>query len=191
VPKDKSVPDFTQANIDNGTFNLLYTNMPNSPSVQTSFSIPSAQQIGFAFVNKTAAASPGWSYTNQYSGCSTDRTCSGGHEHVFYSQLTNPNGNAYTDPTKYPGGVIKNCSLQATAYTGTAPTNPASTGSCTTVPATANPLFAPTCASLNGQSIHYSWNDLGGSTDDLDYNDGQYNFSCSGGAGNPGVVLTD
>jgi Flp pilus assembly protein TadG len=191
VPKDGSTPTYNQANIDNGTFNLLFTNMPNPPSVTTSFSIPAAQKIGFAFVNNTAANAPGWSYTNQYGGCSSDRTCSAGHQHVFYSQLANPNGTAYTDSTKYNGGVIKNCSLQANAYTGTAPTGPPSTGSCTTVPATVDPLFAPSCSSLNGQSIHYAWNDLGSTVDDMDYNDGQYNFSCSGGVGNPGVVLTD
>ena len=32
---------------------------------------------------------------------------------------------------------------------------------------------------------------MGGGTDDTDYNDGQYNFNCSGGGTTTGVILTD
>jgi Flp pilus assembly protein TadG len=206
VPQDDSVPAFTQANIDNGTYNLIFSNVVGT-SATLSSSIAAAQQIAFAFVNVTAGHSPNWNYCNQYGSCATVAT----HltntlpTHIFYSQFSNPNsvtsttapsGSGYTDATKYNGGAVKNCSLEVTAYTGTAPTNPPTFGatpgtSCSTPPAQINPYFSPSCASLGGNSIHYAWNDMGGGTDDTDYNDGQYNFSCSGGGVTTGVILTD
>ena len=197
VPQDDSIPTFNQANIDNGTYNLIFSNVVTTPATLTS-SIAAAQQIAFAFVNQTAGHSPGWNYCNQYGGCT-------GSTHIIYSQLTNPNaatssnapnGYGYTDATKYNGGAVKNCSLEVQSYSGTAPVNPPTYGatpgtSCQTVPATINPLYSPSCSSLAGQNVHYSWNDMGGGTDDTDYNDGQYNFSCSGGGTTTGVILTD
>jgi Flp pilus assembly protein TadG len=207
VPADRSIPAFTQANIDNQTYNLVYSNVvTTAPTL--SFSVAAAQQMAFAFVNLTAGHSPGWNYCNQYGGCT-------GTTHIFYSQLNNPNGASSTDaPNGYGysnganytgdyqgeqnnGGGVKNCSLQVTAYTGTAPTESPSFGAprgktCFTPPETINPYFAPSCASMDGKSIHYAWNDMGGGTDDTDYNDGQYNFSCStAGIPNTGVILTD
>jgi hypothetical protein len=41
----------------------------------------------------------------------------------------------------------------------------------------------PSCSDLSGNSYKYYWNDMGGTTDDLDYNDMEYTFSCSGGSG--------
>jgi hypothetical protein len=203
VPQDDSIPAFTQANIDNGTYNLIFSNVVTTPPSLSS-SIAAAQQIGFAFVNQIALhadiQNPGspWNYCNQYGACSTSTS---NPTHIFYSQLNNPNaatttqapnGSGYTDASKYnhPSNTINNCSLQAATYSGTAPTNPATTGSCASG-TTLNALFSPSCSSLNGQNVHYSWNDMGGGTDDLDYNDGQYNFSCSGGGSTTGVILTD
>jgi len=197
VPQDDSIPAFNSTNTSNGTYNLIFSNVVTTPATLSS-SIAAAQQIGFAFVNQTAGHSPGWNYCNQYGGCT-------GSTHIFYSQLTNPNaatssnapnGYGYTDATKYNGGAVKNCSLEVQSYTGTAPVNPPTYGatpgtSCQTVPTTINPLFSPSCSSLSGQSVHYSWNDMGGGTDDTDYNDGQYNFNCSGGGATTGVILTD
>jgi Flp pilus assembly protein TadG len=198
VPEDGTIPAFTQANIDNQTYNLVYSNVVATAPTLT-FSIAAAQQMGFAFVNLTAGHSPGWNYCNQYGGCT-------GSTHIFYSQLNNPNaatstqapnGFGYTSGAPYNAGVVQNCSLEVTAYTGTAPINPPTFGaargtSCSTPPATINPYFSPSCASMGGYSIHYSWNDMGGGTDDTDYNDGQYNFSCStAGIPNTGVILTD
>ena len=183
----------TSTTTSDGTYNLIFSNVVTTPATLSS-SIAAAQQVGFAFVNQTAAHSPGWNYCNQYGGCT-------GSTHIFYSQLNNPNGASsgdvpagangygYSTTSGYAGGVVKNCSLEVQSYTSTAPTNPPSTGSCTT-PAT-NPLFSPSCAQLNGQSVHYAWNDMGGGSDDYDYNDGQYNFNCSGGGGSTGVILTD
>jgi hypothetical protein len=206
VPEDGSIPAFTQANIDNQTFNLIYSNVINTAAT-LSFSVAAAQKMAFAFVNTTAGHSPGWHYCNQYGGCT-------GSRHIFYSQLNNPNGASSTDAPNgygYSSGQnyngdyqgeqddsgVKNCSLQVTTYTGTAPTESPTFGaargvSCFTPPAQLNPYFAPSCASLNGKSVHYSWNDMGGSSDDTDYNDGQYNFSCAtSGTPNTGVILTD
>ena len=153
-------------------------------------------------MNVTAGNSPGWNYCNQYGGCTAST-------HIFYSQLSNPNaatstqapnGYGYSDGSKFTGGTVQNCSLEVQSYTGsTAPTNPATTGSCTADPgqASINPYFSPSSASLGGNSVHYSWNDMGGtngqspSQDDKDYNDGQYNFNCTGGGTTTGVILTD
>ncbi len=198
VPSDNSVPAFNATNISNGTYNLVFSNMVGTAPTLT-FSVAAAQEVGFAFVNQTAAHSPGWNYCNQYGGCT-------GTTHIFYSQFTNPNavssttapsGYGYTSGGSYPGGTVKNCSLQVTAYTGTAPTESPTFGatpgtSCLTPAATLNTYFAPSCASMGGNSVHYAWNDMGGGTDDTDYNDGQYNFSCTtGGVPNTGVILTD
>ncbi len=198
VPEDGSIPAFTQANIDNQTFNLIYSNViTTAPTL--SFSVAAAQKMAFVFVNVTAGNAPGWNYCNQYGGCT-------GSTHIFYSQLNNPNaatatdapsGYGYPNGSSYNGGVVKNCSLQVTAYTGTAPTQSPTFGatpgtSCLTPPAQINAYFEPSCASMGSNSIHYAWNDMGGATDDTDYNDGQYNFSCTTtGTPNPGVTLTD
>jgi Flp pilus assembly protein TadG len=195
VKKDTSIPDFTAANISNHTYNLLFSNVADTSTIDLSPKIAASQAIAFAFVNQTAAHSPGWQYTNQYGG-------STGTTHIFYSQFANPNaassttapyGYGYTGTTGYAGGIVKNCSLQVRTYTGTAPTDPNSTGSCFTPPSQANisPYFSPSCASLAGGQVHYSWNDMGGGSDDMDYNDGQYNFSCAGGGTTTGVILTD
>ena len=39
------------------------------------------------------------------------------------------------------------------------------------------------CSQIAGQTIAFFWNDMGGATDDLDYNDAQYKFSCSSSGG--------
>lgn len=202
VPQDGSIPAFTQANITNQTYNLIYSNTVTTAAT-LSFSVAAAQKMAFAFVNVTGGHSPGWSYCNQYGGCSTSTTNS---THIFYSQLNNPNtatastspnGYGYTNGASYNGGAVKNCSLQTTTFTGTAPTQSPLYGahpgaSCTTPPTQINPNFSPSCASMGTSSIHYAWNDMGGPIDDTDYNDGQYNFSCTtSGTPNTGVILTN
>lgn len=43
---------------------------------------------------------------------------------------------------------------------------------------------APSCASLDGNSYQYDWNDMGATFDSYNYgNDMQYTFSCAGGSG--------
>jgi hypothetical protein len=188
---------------------LLFSNILAFPSADpdgcnASFAIAAAQPLGFAFVNQTAAHSPGWNYCNQYGGCT-------GTTHIFYSQFSNPNGasasdvNPGTDGVGYPtggsynGGAVKNCSLQVRTFTDLAnpPLQPTTFGAtpgqtCFTPPANVPTYFAPRCAALNAGGVHYSWNDMGGGVDDTDYNDGQYDFKCnSSGTPNTGVILTD
>src|ERR1019366_5364063 len=45
---------------------------------------------------------------------------------------------------------------------------------------------APSCSALNGSTYKYAWNDMGGTSDDKDYNDMVYQFSCSGGSSGSG-----
>lgn len=198
VPQDGSIPSFSQSNIDNQTYNLIYSNTVTTAAT-LSFSVASAQKMAFAFVNVTGGHSTNWNYCNQYGGCT-------GTTHIFYSQLNNPNaatstqspnGPGYPNGSSYNGGSVKNCSLQVSSYTGTAPTQSPTYGatpgtSCLTPPAQISPNFAPSCAAMGANKLHYAWNDMGGPTDDTDYNDGQYNFSCStSGIPNTGVILTD
>jgi hypothetical protein len=58
-------------------------------------------------------------------------------------------------------------------------------------PAVSNPIAAPTCSELGGNSYRFFWNDMGAGHDDFDFNDGVYNFSCSIAGLNTGVILTD
>ena len=59
-------------------------------------------------------------------------------------------------------------------------TPPASSQCFTTLPSYAY----PSCAQLNGQYANYYWNDMGGTTDDKDYNDAEISAKCSAGSGN-------
>lgn len=58
-------------------------------------------------------------------------------------------------------------------------------------------LIPPNCAALSGNSFLYAFNDMGGASDDYDYNDLVFNLQCSGGSGagtgttTTGVILTD
>ena len=49
------------------------------------------------------------------------------------------------------------------------------------------------CAQAAGMTLYYYWNDMGGATDDKDYNDAVYTVTCSaaGGGGPKGLVLTN
>ena len=160
VPSDGSAPALS-------TFsnNLIYNNAPgfnnSKPSVPT---VQASQKVGYALVNTTGGNQ---SYgNNQYGG-------KPGSVHIFYSHLTIPSSVAY--PT-----IHQNCSLQVLA--GSPSTAPS--GSCSTAtPANS----APSCSSLGGNTYKFFWNDMGGGTDDKDYNDGEYTVSCApssgGGAG--------
>ena len=213
VPQSGNPPvfnaaDFPSGTYTDGTFTALFTNggSNNPPSSNLTFTVPAGQQVGFALVNVTGALS---NYgDNQYGGTP-------GSTHVFYSQLSIPNSSTntpggYTNASKYTNGqscgsggygygygygyghggynpncgTVENCSLETQQVTGSTLPTPAS-GSCST---TAQTNAAPSCAQLNGQTWQYSWNDMGGTTDDFDYNDAQFTFTCSGGtAGGSGT----
>lgn len=157
----------------------LWTNTVSNPPPPAPFTLPSSsQQIGFALHNVTGERC---NYgPNQYGG-------QPGTSHWAYSNLYPPAKKAYP-------GVSGNRSLQVV---------PMPQGQ--TLPQVLNNLprqifnhnfadAAPTCGELNGQTMVYAWNDMGGGSDDLDYNDAAYTFTCSGadsnaGGGASGVVL--
>lgn len=53
---------------------------------------------------------------------------------------------------------------------------------------TVQPFVAMSCQELAGQAVFYEFNDMGGHTDDYDYNDAEFGFYCGSGAGSPGTV---
>ena len=53
---------------------------------------------------------------------------------------------------------------------------------------TMQPFVAKSCEELAGQAVFYEFNDMGGHTDDYDYNDGEFGFYCGSGSGSPGTV---
>jgi Flp pilus assembly protein TadG len=88
----------------------------------------------------------------------------------------------------------QNCSLQIDTTTSTEITNqtvPSSvqTNHCygTTEPTYAN----ESCSQLGSQALFYSFNDMGGGTDDFDYNDAQFAFYCGASGTNLQVRLTN
>ena len=158
----------------------VFTNTGPAPKSLPSITITAGQSIGFALKNVTGGIH-GYG-PNQYGSPQ-------GHANWLYSQLSPPSANAYPlEP--------QNCALEVVMVTAADP-HPAETpGSCSLRPqanATLN------CAQAPGQTVYYFWNDMGGGTDDRDYNDAQYSMTCPGSpAGSTavasatptGVVLT-
>jgi Flp pilus assembly protein TadG len=146
------------------SLNQLYTNVTGaSNTAVNNFSVPAGQKVGFALQNVTGENCAYGS--NQYGA-------SQGSTQYFYSQLTPPSADAYSS-------VTQDCSLQVIAVTNGVNPTPVS-GSCF---ATDPQNSTTSCQSLSGQTMRYFWNDMGGATDDKDYNDAEYNFSCAGGSG--------
>jgi Flp pilus assembly protein TadG len=174
LPSDGSLP--TTANM-----NLMWANNTPTPTGSITVPIAASQKIGFALKNVTGGQC-GYG-SNQYGGAE-------GSTHYFYSQLTPPSSNAYST-------VTTDCSLQVIKGTtsttrGVTTTSFASPGtqcySSSTSPTEASVLTyaAPSCSQLNGATYEYAWNDMGGTSDDKDYNDMVYQFSCSGGSSGSG-----
>ncbi len=78
-----------------------------------------------------------------------------------------------------------NCSLLIQPYDTTQPlpSEPPNSlkGKCYGVddPASGSQYSGMSCAQMNGRTFIYWWNDMGGFTDDKDYNDLSYPFSCT------------
>jgi Flp pilus assembly protein TadG len=171
LPSDGSLP--TTSNL-----NLMWANNTPTPTASITVPIAASQKIGFALKNVTGGQC---SYgSNQYGGAN-------GSTHYFYTQSTPPSSTAY--PT-----VTTDCSLQVlkgttttsrgvTTTTFASPGQQCYTGSQET---TALTDAAPSCSQLNGATYEYAWNDMGGTTDDKDYNDMVYQFSCAGGSSGSG-----
>ena len=149
VSQDKSTPTNTT---------LLYSNASGASSAAgKSVSLTASQSIGFMLTNTTSGLNPNAYRGNQYGG-------SVGSVHVFYSHMFPPSKIAYPS-------VSQNCSVIVTT-TNTAPSG----NSCY------NSLFpnsAVNCVQASGKTMYFWWNDMGGTTDDKDYNDLYYQVTCS------------
>lgn len=191
VPSDGSVP----ADSD---MTLLWSNAAHANNNPQPIPLDSNQQVGFALRNTTAnygsyTNSQGHSvqYTNQYGSAPGDT-------HTFYSHLVPPsnssNGyNSSNNPgnaNSVNGSTGKNCAMQVTvnnSSTGNA-TAPSFSGSCPDDSNTSVTQYsAPTCSQLGGKMITFYFNDMGGRTDDKDFNDGVFTYYCGGnGTGSGG-----
>jgi Flp pilus assembly protein TadG len=150
VPTDGSVPP-------SSALNALWTNDTKNPvpSPASSYQVGSNQKIGFAMKNVTGGLSNYGS--NQYGGTA-------GSTHMFYSSQSPPSTVAY------PGEGQNNVKV----CTSGTESNCEQHGSVST---SSNAM--PSCAAMGNATYTYAWNDMGGSTDDLDYNDAVYQISCS------------
>jgi len=199
VPSDGSIPP-------DSALNILWSNHSGiAPSTIPPIALTPNQAIGFALRNTTGSTYG----TNQYGSAP-------GNTQTFYSHLANPSDsvNGYTtsnDPAD-PYGVNgdnpatgssaasgsqgNNCSLQVIVVNadGTAAAPAAHT--CFS---SAFAFQAPTCKQLAGKQVVFYWNDMGGPTDDKDYNDTVFTYGCNGGGkvsagfapGPNSVVLTN
>ncbi len=168
-----------------GLTKICDNNTSSNPAV-TLTGILATDQIGFALKNTTGGKS---GYGSNGYGASQGTT------HWFYSHIFSPSttatdtsdkvcdkyGKNCTNPEHYPSN--SNCSLQVLPLTSTGgqPTFP--TGSCTS----SLPQYAaPTCQQVNGQTLVYAWNDMGGGSDDKDYNDAMFQLTCGPSTGTTG-----
>jgi Flp pilus assembly protein TadG len=179
----------------------------NSGCTNTSvtFNATATQMIGMALQNVTGGlydygcnqyqTAPGsWQWV-QRNGRWTQQwvtsSCAGTTQ-WFFSNMMPPNNNTYNSSSIDTGYLpeTQNCSVQV-AVSSSLPSNttPPVSGQCfSSVPAAAY----PSCAQLNGQYANFYWNDMGGNTDDKDYNDAEISVKCSAGSGNTatGVYLS-
>ena len=165
VPTDGSVPD-------SSALNLLFSNSSGGNTKDMSAIIGTGQKIGFALKNVTGGIS---SYGRNGYGAAPNST------HMFYSHLSPPSSSAYALQ-------LFNCNLQTSISGKTSSVN---NGSCSLGAASNSTI---NCSQLGGKTITYNWNDMGGTSDDRDYNDAVFNVSCpsssSGSQVTGGVVLT-
>jgi len=198
VPADGSIPP-------DSALNILWSNHSGiAPATIPPIALTPNQAIGFALRNTTGSYG-----TNQY-GSTT------GHTQTFYSHLANPsdsvNGYTASNDSKDPNGVNganpatgtsaasgsqgTNCSLQIVVVNADGTAAPPVSGACFS---SAFAFQAPTCKQLAGKQVVFYWNDMGGPTDDKDYNDTVFTYGCNGGGkvsagfapGPNSVVLTN
>lgn len=177
VPADGSAPTSTT---------LLYSNAGTTSKLPVTIPMTASQKLGFMLTNKTDGNTTTTCQTflifrsctsndygsNSYGGAS-------GTVHYFYSHMMPPSKIAYP-------GVTQNCSLQVLTSATATPIS----GSCLS----ALPAYATVnCVQASGMTLYYYWNDMGGSTDDKDYNDAVYTVTCSkvGSTVAKGLVLTN
>lgn len=162
VPSDGSVPT-------SSALTLLYSNVSSNNTKTVTTTITAGQKMGFALKNVTGGIS---SYgRNGYSAAQ-------GTTHWFYSHLMPPSSEAYSS-------VTKDCSLQVLV---SGSSSSLKSGACLT----ALPTYAAVnCSEAAGKTLTFYWNDMGGSSDDYDYNDAVYKVVCSSNSATTqtGVIL--
>ena len=148
-------------------------------------SVAASQKIGFALGNVTGGYGGNYG-ANQYGSAYLS-------SHTFYSSLPNPSSSANgynstndpSDPNGVNGNSGNNCSLQTAVVPSSGAVPVAPGGSC--YPPNTFHYMSPTCSQIGGQTIRYSWNDMGGRPDDKDYNDAEFSFSCAANASGLGA----
>ena len=153
-----------------GATTPFFTNNGPNSTAPIVLTLTASQKLGFRLENVTGARSGNYG-SNGYGGAYLST-------HDFYSHLAPPSSVAYPF-------VPQNCSLQVTATAAAVTTGTCSSG----MPANAS----INCAAMAGATLVFSWNDMGGASDDRDYNDMVYTVRCS--QNDPtlgqGVVLTN
>ncbi|GJD71269.1 pilus assembly protein TadG-related protein [Methylobacterium gnaphalii] len=164
VPSDNSVPPAS-------ALNLLFSNTGGSTQKDISAVIGTGQKIGFALKNVTGGIS---GYGRNGYGAAQ------GSSHFFYSHLTPPSSSAYALQ-------LFNCSLQTTITGKSSSINNGSCALALTPPANGT----VNCGQTPGKTITYYWNDMGGTSDDRDYNDAVFNVTCPASGGGSGSGATN
>jgi Flp pilus assembly protein TadG len=171
VPSDGSVPSSIPTSQQISTNATGVTN-PSSVSVSAS----STAKLGFALQNITGGV---YAYGPNGYGAAQGST------HWFYSQVSNISSSVY------PNSPNGDCSLGTVAVsTQTYPTNSTPLNGICTSSVAPSLQGGASCQQMNsqlssGQVLRFFWNDMGGTKDDLDYNDAEYNVSCSGSNSSP------
>ncbi len=174
----------------------LASNTTTANSTVTVNGLTSTQQLGIALQNVTGEVD-GYYGCTQYqtaSGLTTEAQCYKATQWFFSNTMPPSDTTYYYSPTGQPynatgyQAVTQNCSVQ-TALTATLPTSlsPPTSGSCFSSLPT-DSIF--NCGQLNGQYLTYYWNDMGGYTDDKDYNDAEISISCAGASGSGNSATT-
>jgi Flp pilus assembly protein TadG len=174
VPLDGSVPPasvFTSQA-------MIYDNNPAKAAqnpAQLTIDIAASQNLGFALKNVTGGLH--YYSKNSYGA-------SGNSSNWMYSHLQPPSKKTYAS-------VTQNCLVETKDVSSVVAQNPNATaadmpkapssGSCfSTTPGTYTKNLALDCANSSnaGKTIRYYFNDMGGGSDDHDYNDAAFNVTC-------------
>ncbi len=197
VPADGSVPA-------DSAMTLLWSNAAGTNVNPAPIPLTSAQKVGFALRNVTgnygsySSRNLCPSYNTTTKVCNNQYGSAPGTTHTSYSHLVPPtnstNGynstNNAANTNNINGSTGSNCAVQITlnnTSTGAA-TAPSYNGSCPAYNSGAGTTYAtPTCAQLGSKVITFYWNDMGGTSDDRDFNDAIFTYYCgANGTGSGG-----
>lgn len=162
VPSDGSL-------LASSALTLLYSNVSSNNTKTVTATVTAGQKMGFALRNVTGGIT-GYG-RNGYSAAQ-------GTTHWFYSHLMPPSSQTYSS-------ITKDCSLQVIVGGSS---NSLKSGSCLS----SLPTYAAVnCSDAAGKTLTFYWNDMGGGTDDYDYNDAVYKVACSANSATSqsGVIL--